>query len=157
MSKILLVPYENGGDVPVVLDDLSANYKCTKLNYIRLFYLYSKALKDLNEVGDGVRKATIELESKIVALSYFSEQVRKQAKILFSLRKPELKNPLTYTEHQIFLAYLEAYLNSVHSINDYIKKIDVSLKRTFSKDIFDDESIRLALDIRNIFHCGYGR
>lgn len=88
-----------------------------------------------------------EISNKIQSTVYFNDLLKNY------IKDEILENNETFLREQNILAILEAYLNSLHSLRDFMKLVDDITKYDYVKEKFNNRSLfAFIIDIRNIFH-----
>lgn len=131
------------------------------ITFLEIFYAFAQKLvssrrkslqeEEMKEERITVRMTLLELDNKVVQLKFFVNEMKKKEKELLS-RKDIKKKIYDYKPYQIFLALTEGYLNTLHSINDFIKQIDKALGKNYSKEMRGKPWFLLYMDLRNLFH-----
>lgn len=164
MSKKVKAKTKAGQKLWILVPSIAINSYAMnpqKVSYLELFYFFAQFLtktkkkkltkEEEKRFLETNNRVLIELDNKISALKYFVREITKQEKELLS-RREKNKRIYDYKPYQKFLALIESYLNTVHSIFDYIRTIDKLLRRRFAKDIEKEEWFKIEIDLRNVFH-----
>lgn len=135
--------------------------KKKSITFLEIFYAFAQKLvssrrkslqeEEMKKERVTVRMTLLELDNKVVQLKFFVNEMKKKEKELLS-RKDIKKKIYDYKPYQIFLALTEGYLNTLHSIKEFLKEIDKALGKRFSRKIWEEEWFRLNMDLRNLFH-----
>ncbi len=93
----------------------------------------------------------MDLNNRLVQLKYFANEVRAHEKILLDA-KEEKKRIYSYKHYQVFLGFIEAYLDKLHGIVDLVKKIDNLYLTDFSEKIYSEKWFIIQIGLRHLFH-----
>ena len=154
-------------DVWIVSPDIVFNTRSynKKINFVKIFCYFGHALIKSpvqTTTGDNSEKTVTKelfikkkkiiyaLDNKVVNLKFFAKELLKFEKILLSSQK-EKKKRYNYKNYQIFIGLSEAYLNTIHSIKEFIKAIDESIGTEYYLDLFKKDWFKLNTDLRNLF------
>lgn len=89
-----------------------------------------------------------EIDNKIQALNLFNDLLKK-----YCHEQVNLHNAETFSKEQNVLALLDAYLNSIHSLRDFMLIVDKITKYEFTNSCINPLGIfAVLIDLRNIFH-----
>ena len=147
----------NGQLVWIITPDIfltSITKRKAPISFLDVFYAYAQMLlksEKQKEWVEGVKCTMIDLNNRVTGMHYIVKEIKKQELRLLCLRNDQ-KNISDYKPYQIFLVFIEAYLNCLHSIRDLIKNIDRHLCQEYYKDILHEDWFRLSMDIRTLCH-----
>lgn len=164
MTKRVRVKTRSGQSLWIITPNINVESFMNKkkgITFLEIFYAFAQKLlkpsknvlsdKEKRQWEPGVRCTMIELNNKVVQLKFFAREMQRKEKELLS-REDIKKKIYDYKPYQIFLALTEGYLNTLHSINDFIKQTDKALGKKYSKEMRGKPWFLLYMDLRNLFH-----
>src|SRR5664280_197031 len=94
----------------------------SSISFLDVFYVFAPQLvksKEKKEWVEGVKCTMIDLNNRVTGMNYIVKEIKKQESKLLYLKNDQ-KNISNYKPYQIFLVFIETYLNCLHSIRDLI-------------------------------------
>ncbi len=124
------------------------------ISFLDVFYAFAPQLvksKDKKKWVEGIKCTMIDLNNRVAGMNYIVKEIKKQESKLLCLRNDQ-KNISDYKPYQIFLVFIETYLNCLHSIRDLIKNIDGHLGQKYHEGLIQEDWFKLNMDLRTLCH-----
>ena len=164
MSKRVKAKTKDGQELWIIVPNIGVYSFATnknKVTFLEVFYFFAQTLvrpakktltkSEEEKIFEVKKRALYELNNKVQALKFFANEIYKQEKKLIA-RTDRKKKIYDYSEYQKYLALCEGYLNTFHSIWDFICEYDKLTGNNFSDSIKNEQWFQIDIDIRNIFH-----
>ena len=126
----------------------------SSISFLDVFYVFAPQLvksKEKKEWVEGVKCTMIDLNNRVTGMNYIVKEIKKQESKLLYLKNDQ-KNISNYKPYQIFLVFIETYLNCLHSIRDLIKNIDDHLGQKYYQSLMQEDWFKLSMDMRTLCH-----
>jgi len=126
----------------------------TPISFLDVFYAFAPQFvksKEKKEWVVGVKCTMIDLNNRVTGMNYIVKEIKKRESKLLCLKNDQ-KNISDYKPYQIFLVFIETYLNCLHSIRDLIKNIDGHLGQKYYEGLLQEDWFKLNMDLRTLCH-----
>jgi hypothetical protein len=154
--KIIKTRATNGQFEWILIPDIhlaNITRRRAPISFLDVFYSFAPQLvkSERKKWVEGVKCTMIDLNNRVTGMNYICKEIKKHESRLLCLKKDQ-KNISDYKPYQIFLVFVEAYLNCLHSIRDLIKNIDDHLDQTYYKSLMQEGWFKFEMDLRTLCH-----